>query len=182
MANVVQQRTEAMAEALYARALELAGGHRQTAWRLLGVSRQALSKYLDKHPELAQRFPPAAAAPAVMPTFDPETFLAELQERRDPAKLPRRSPVDEEFNRFHQAHPEVLGELVKLARVALDRKQPRIPIKGMWEVLRWRMAGRRGFRHLKLNDHMTSRYARLLLAEVPELGGRMFTRKLRSAP
>ena len=96
----------------------------------------------------------------------------------DPSELGLR------FVDFHYKHPEVLVELVRLARQATDRGAKKIGIGMLWEVLRWRIVldelpfDGDGF---KLNNDLRSRYARLMMILYPDLEGVFEIRELRSA-
>lgn len=92
--------------------------------------------------------------------------------------------IHDRFRRFHEAHPEVYVELVRLARQATDRGVRKIGIKMLWEVLRWRIVlAELPFdgSTFKLSNDLHSRYARLIMASEPDLEGIFDTRELRSA-
>lgn len=93
-----------------------------------------------------------------------------------------RKSIQERFEDFHAANPQVYAGLVRLARQAVDRGHQRIGIELLFAVLRWEhmMTTTResGF---KLNDHFTSRYARLIMEREPDLEGFFETRKLKAA-
>ena len=91
--------------------------------------------------------------------------------------------IQERFEAFHTAHPEVFQELVILARQWKRAGRNKAGIEMFFAVLRWQ----RGIRGLpdaneefKLNDHYTSRYARLIMASCPDLDGMFELRGLRS--
>lgn len=90
--------------------------------------------------------------------------------------------IADRFDRFHQANPHVYDELVTLARQASAKGYRKIGIELLFSHLRWsRMmqtnADEYGF---KLNDHFTSRYARLIMAQEPDLHDIFRTRELRA--
>ncbi len=90
--------------------------------------------------------------------------------------------IDERFFVFHHNNPHVYDELVVLARQLHGRGYRRIGIELLFGVLRWRSMMRTtadefGF---KLNDHFTSRYARLIRAANPDLDGIFATREIRT--
>jgi len=98
------------------------------------------------------------------------------------APPPRRS-IEERFRKFHEANPQILAELMKLARRARARGVARLGIRMLWERLRWQLtvetydpAGT----PFKLNDHYHSRYVRLLCEQDPELGRLFELRELRA--
>lgn len=91
--------------------------------------------------------------------------------------------LDERFDRFHAAHPEVYRELRRLAHQARNAGRTRIGMKQLFEVLRWErmLAGlpdeTEGW---KLNNSYSSRYARLLMDREPELAGMFEIRELKT--
>lgn len=90
--------------------------------------------------------------------------------------------IDTRFAAFHEANPHVYDELVALARAAHARGYRHIGIELLFAKLRWdhmmrTRADRFGF---KLNDHFTSRYARLIMEHEPDLAGLFRTRALRA--
>jgi hypothetical protein len=89
-------------------------------------------------------------------------------------------PIDARFLEFHHAHPEVYRELVRLARRWKAAGHARIGMKMLFEVLRWErgLAGVRDDRGFRLNNDFTSRYARLIQANEPDLVGFFETRAL----
>ncbi len=103
----------------------------------------------------------------------------------EPFDWPIPSPtIQAQFQRFHQAHPEVYDGLLKLARQADDAPyagRTSIGIGMLFEVLRWSW-------HIdglpddaeewKLNNNYRSRYARLIMARNPDLDGLFELRKL----
>lgn len=94
---------------------------------------------------------------------------------------PEGSSLDDRFAAFHAAHPEVYDELRKLAVTAKHRGRDRLGMKMLFEVLRWQriLAGLPAEgEEFKLNNNYTSRYARLLMEQTPELAGMFETREL----
>jgi hypothetical protein len=97
--------------------------------------------------------------------------------------LLREETIEEQFQSFHAAHPEVYDHLRKLALRMVRRGHKRLGIGMLWEVLRWRtMLGARpdedDGQGWKLNNNYRSRYARLLADQVPELADVFHTREL----
>ena len=89
--------------------------------------------------------------------------------------------IEERFIEFHRNNPHVYTELVVLARDAHRRGYRRIGIELLFAAIRWRRmmrttADEYGF---KLNDHFTSRYARLIMTREPDLDGIFAVRTLR---
>lgn len=95
----------------------------------------------------------------------------------------RAHTIQERFEAFHHANPQVYAELVKLARRAKRQGQQRIGIELLFAVVRWRriMATRDESSSFKLNDHYTSRYARLIMEQERDLDGFFATREIRAA-
>jgi len=87
--------------------------------------------------------------------------------------------IQERFERFHEANPQVYRELRRMALDLACKGLPRIGIGMLWEVLRYSSIQTTG-KDFKLNDHFRSRYARLLLQREPSLESRIELRQLRS--
>lgn len=104
--------------------------------------------------------------------------------RPGPAPEPgeQRRSIDARFADFHHANPHVYTELLTLARHAHQRGYRRIGIELLFSALRWRsmMATTADEYGFKLNDHFTSRYARLIMTANPELAGIFATREIRT--
>lgn len=91
--------------------------------------------------------------------------------------------IQQAFEDFHADNPHVYDSLVRLARKARVRGHRRIGIELLFAVLRWeRMMAVNDPSQgtFKLNDHYTSRYARLIMEREPDLDGMFVTRTLRS--
>jgi hypothetical protein len=96
---------------------------------------------------------------------------------------PRRRSIEARFREFHAANPQVLGELLKLARRARGRGATKLGIGMLWEVLRWQLTFETyepAETPFKLNDHYRSRYVRLICEQDPELGRLFELRELRA--
>jgi hypothetical protein len=91
--------------------------------------------------------------------------------------------IDEKFLAFHNQNPHVYSELVELAYRAKNRGHKRMGIEMLFAIIRWRRAMRTvdEYSNFKLNDHYTSRYARAIMENEPELEGFFQIRKLRAA-
>lgn len=95
---------------------------------------------------------------------------------------PRSVSIQEAFEAFHAENPQVYSELVALARQARSRGHQKIGIELLFAVCRWeRMMRTTSSDGFKLNDHFTSRYARLIMQREPDLAGLFETRELRAA-
>jgi hypothetical protein len=91
--------------------------------------------------------------------------------------------IQERFAKFHNSHHEVYWELVKLSREATSKGRTKIGMKQLFEVLRWdRMIN--GLpdedEEFKLCNDYTSRYARLLMDNNPDLDGIFDIRELKA--
>lgn len=94
----------------------------------------------------------------------------------------REDAIQRRFLAFHEANPQVYLELRTMAREAKAAGKQRIGMAMLFEVLRWnRLLDTRDSTPFKLNDHYTSRYARLLMEREPELAGMFEVRELRPA-
>lgn len=103
-----------------------------------------------------------------------------------PAVPPKRKPtIDELFEIFHEAHPEVMDEFVRLTRVAKSKGHKRIGGKMCFELIRWHFVFDREYdpeveRTFEINNVLVSRYVRRLQGDHPELADMFETRKLLS--
>lgn len=90
--------------------------------------------------------------------------------------------IQERFEQFHEMNPIVYSTLVKMARDLRSRGHVKLGIGMLWEVTRWRMMMRviDPASEYKLNDHYRSRYARLIMAQEPDLSDVFEVRELRS--
>lgn len=116
-------------------------------------------------PSLFEEFASLPLAPTVTPETRPEDGRLTIEER---------------FRRFHEANPHVYEALERLALGMRRRGAPKWSMKAMFELLRWAYwlmtSDVSGF---KLNNIYTAPYARLLMAERPELAGFFETREHR---
>lgn len=95
-----------------------------------------------------------------------------------------RKTIQEAFEEFHAANPLVYDWLVRQARLAKDRGYERIGIELLFAVLRWQRMMQTADPSqdtFKINDHYTSRYARLIMEQEPDLDGLFELRRLTSA-
>lgn len=89
--------------------------------------------------------------------------------------------VQTRFETFHLRHPEVLTQLLAMARDLERRGHRRIGMKMLFEVLRWQhMTDRDAAEEFRLNNSYASRYVRLLCEVDPGLGARFEQRELRA--
>jgi hypothetical protein len=91
-------------------------------------------------------------------------------------------PLQDRFERFATANPQIYRELVKLARKTKAAGFSRYSIDSLFHVLRFqndlRTKSDDGF---KLNNSLTSRYSRLIMEREPDLADFFETRNLRAA-
>lgn len=88
--------------------------------------------------------------------------------------------LEAKFREFHAANPHIYSELVRLAREARAAGRNVIGIRMLWERMRWDLFIQTKGDEYKLNDHLTSRYARLIQHQEPDLRGIFKLRTLRS--
>ncbi len=113
---------------------------------------------------------------AVFPPLD------EQPRRIPPRRETTHVAIQEAFDRFHRENPHVYATLVRLARKYRDRVGTTPGMKMLWEVSRWTVAMEtRDTSVFKLNNNMTSRYARLIMEQEPDLADAFETRRLRAA-
>ncbi len=89
--------------------------------------------------------------------------------------------IQTRFERFHNRNPKVYDGLVRLAYQA-KRKREHVGMKMLYEVLRWEwiISGLPdSHEQFKLNNDYTSRYARLIMDDHPDLEGLFKLRELR---
>jgi len=89
--------------------------------------------------------------------------------------------IDANFEAFHTANPWVYDALVTLARDMVQRDGHRtVGMKMLFEVLRWQYTRQTvdPASEFKLNNNYTSRYARHIMENEPDLDGVFETRHL----
>ena len=90
--------------------------------------------------------------------------------------------IEQRFQDFHSRNPWVYAALVRLARDLRRNGQQRCGIKMLFEVIRWQWSRETtasdGFR---LNNSLTSRFARLIMEQEPDLEGFFDVRELKAA-
>lgn len=77
----------------------------------------------------------------------------------------------ERFRSFHETHPEVCENLVRLARRTKAAGLQHYSIKALYEVARWQSALGSPADRLLLNNNYTAFYARMIMSENPDLAG-----------
>jgi hypothetical protein len=89
-------------------------------------------------------------------------------------------PIDARFTDFHHMNPHVYVRLVAMARQWMGAGHDKCSIDMLFHLLRWEHGIHTTGDQLRLNDHFTSRYARLISANEPDLSGLFNTRTLKS--
>jgi len=93
-----------------------------------------------------------------------------------------RQTIQERFEEFHNAHPEVYAYLLTLCLELRGKGFRRYGIRSLWERVRWHFQVEKDLgADFKLNDHFHSRYARRIVQNHPELNGFFELRELRAA-
>lgn len=88
--------------------------------------------------------------------------------------------ISEAFMAFHKLNPHIYNRLVELTRAARAAGRTHVGIGAMWERLRWDYLVSTNGADFKLNNNYRSRYARLIIANEPELANMFELRALRS--
>lgn len=91
--------------------------------------------------------------------------------------------IEGRFQAFHAAHPQVYRKLIEFSRELVAAGWDHFGISVVWERLRYEtmLGAHRDEDCYKLNDQYRSRYARLIIDQVPELADVFTIRALRSA-
>lgn len=100
--------------------------------------------------------------------------------RGDRKTLVSSASIDDRFYWFHALNPSVYEALKQLALDAKRRGVKRYGMKALFEVLRYSHTLRTLSDDFKLNNDFTSRYARMLMENEPELKGFFEKRELKS--
>lgn len=106
--------------------------------------------------------------------------LFELQQTTQP-KVVKEATIQERFEAFHKLNPQVYTALRALALEMVRNGVRQYGIKGLTELLRWQFAIQTKGEAFKICNSYTSRYARLLMKQEPELAGFFELRELREA-
>lgn len=86
---------------------------------------------------------------------------------------PARPRMERDFVAFHRANPQVLVEVIRLARDLKARGMSQGAIGLLWEELRriYAVPTNRPDGEYRLNDHYRAYYARLAMHRAPDLAG-----------
>lgn len=95
----------------------------------------------------------------------------------------RRRSISERFWEYHDANPAVYDLLVRFAREARAAGRQHIGIQMLIERARWHAVVETvdPGSEFKINNNYASHYARLIMAECPDLDGFFEVRELRAA-
>jgi hypothetical protein len=89
--------------------------------------------------------------------------------------------IQQRFEEFHAAYPEVYAKLCELARMVKARGHEQIGIALLYERARWFYTFEIRGTDYKLSNDFRSRYARLIMEQEPDLAGFFTTRELTAA-
>jgi hypothetical protein len=92
----------------------------------------------------------------------------------------RKPTIQERFDAWMAANPEVYDEIVRLARQAKDAGRTRCGMKELWEVARWHLRLRTRGDDYRWNNDYTAPMARLIQEREPDLAHLFETRKRRT--
>lgn len=80
--------------------------------------------------------------------------------------------ITERFLEFHQENPHVYRVLVRLAREWVQTTgRKKLAIKTLFERARWELAVHTNASDFRLNNNYTAFYARMIMANEPDLAG-----------
>ena len=100
--------------------------------------------------------------------------------RPSQVELPLETGIQARFEQFHRENPDVFRQITRIAKEMKRRGMRCSSMDYVLHILRWNTFRRTGEDGFKFNDHLTSRYARLVEETVPELRGFFHQRRLRS--
>jgi len=89
--------------------------------------------------------------------------------------------IEDRFQQYRAAHPEVYPALVQYAREA-KAAGVKVGMKAIWERVRWEMrVHRRKDEDYLMDNNFTAHYSREIMKHEADLAGFFETRKLRAA-
>ena len=86
----------------------------------------------------------------------------------------------EQFERFHEAHPQVFVEFIRRSRIAKERGLKKCGAWLIWGGMRW-FYQFESDEEFKLNNNYIAHYARLAMQQCPDLAEFFNLRRLRKA-
>lgn len=89
--------------------------------------------------------------------------------------------IEDKFERFDEANPWVWGEILRQAQAAFDAGEKRHSMKDIWEDIRKQVGHGSPLRAGKLDNNFTSRFARKLKRERPDLAAMFEMREIKAA-
>ena len=110
------------------------------------------------------------------------TFVQDSLIDAQPLVRPTGATIQERFESFHTGNGWIYRAFESLIEAWLAKGNTRVGMKALGEKVRWEYGMRVSpNERFALNNDYLSRYARLLIAEHPELEGVILTRELRAA-
>lgn len=103
----------------------------------------------------------------------------EVLEQTKEAQVSKEATIQERFEAFHKLNPQVYAALRSLALQMVGNGVRQYGIKGLFEILRWDFAMQTKGEPFRLSNDFSSRYARLLMKQNPQLNGFFELRVLR---
>jgi hypothetical protein len=113
------------------------------------------------------------------PWADPSKWIRPFKSERRKARLMK---IQDRFEEFDRANPEVYSAIVKFARQAKGNGFSSYGMKSVWERMRWHFQFEKQMGDdFKLNNNYCSRYARKVMQHEADLSDFFETRRLRAA-
>lgn len=103
-----------------------------------------------------------------------------IREKRTFHRKPKAPAIQDRFELWIQQNPQALSLFIKYANEARESGRKHYSIKAIIERVRWHVAIQTRGDDFKINDHWSSRLARLLMQKDPRLEGFFELRKLRA--
>lgn len=119
------------------------------------------------------------SAPAQVSLFD--VPVVEPRSRRGGTVTVPRPTVQQQYEAFHKANPHVLDAVEHVADEWRAAGGTRLGMKAIFEQLRWRSGIATRSDGWRLDNSLTSRYTRALVARRPDLADLFHMRELRAS-
>ena len=106
-----------------------------------------------------------------------------LAPKQEPQPKPKRPlTLDERFQAYHEAHPDIYAEFKRVATQLLERGRTHYGAGAIFEFIRFQrdLYGGRDTEPYKINNDYRSRYTRKLIADDPRFSSFFAVRKLHS--